>query len=180
MSIIKNLNETNKQNQKSLEIVKLDFNLSQLDPILNENNVELHYNTHTKNYFKKAKSIGDRFNVNGAKLHNIYWSQLSPNQDNNDPTGKIKTLIEDEYKSFSNFKTQFIKICMTIEGSGWVFLDGNGTIGIIENHKKVPNMILLQDCWEHAYYPTYGPNKEKYFTEFFKIVNWIKVNELLS
>lgn len=179
--------------------VKLPYALDALEPYIDAETMDLHYNKHYKGYVKKlnaalptinkqdllsivkgAKSKKDaiRNNAGGAYNHQLFWNMMSPGR--KAISGEIRDLIEKQYKSVENFKVKFIEEALAHFGSGWLWLvkKGNKLEMIPTNNQDNPLMdtdviiLLGVDVWEHAYYKKYGPNREKYIKQFLKIVNW--------
>ena len=182
-----------------IKAIKLPYALDALEPSIDAETMNLHFNKHYKGYVKKlnaalpatnkqdllsivkkAKSKKDaiRNNAGGAYNHQLFWNMMSP--DRKTISGPIRELIEKQYKSFDNFKDKFVEEALAHFGSGWLWLvkKGNKLELIPTNNQDNPLMdsdvtILLGiDVWEHAYYKKYGPNREKYIKQFLKIVNW--------
>ena len=187
--------------------IKLPYALDALEPSIDKETMNLHFNKHYKGYVKKlnaalpatnkqdllsivkkAKSKKDaiRNNAGGAYNHQLFWHMMSPEK--KPISGEIKELIEKQYKSFDNFKEEFVKEALAHFGSGWLWLvkNGNKLEMISTDNQDNPLMdsnvtILLGiDVWEHAYYKKYGPNREKYIKQFLKIVNWDYCNRQLD
>jgi len=179
--------------------IKLPYALDALEPSIDAETMNLHFNKHYKGYVKKlnaalpatnkqdllsivkkAKSKKDaiRNNAGGTYNHQLFWNMMSP--DRKTISGPIKELIEKQYKSVEDFKAKFVEEALAHFGSGWLWLvkKGNKLELIPTNNQDNPLMdsdvtILLGiDVWEHAYYKKYGPNREKYIKQFLKIVNW--------
>ena len=184
---------------EGIKPVKLPYALDALEPYIDAETMDLHYNKHYKGYVKKlnaalpatnkqdllsivkgAKSKKDaiRNNAGGAYNHQLFWNMMTP--DRKTISGEIRDLIEKQYKSVENFKAKFVEEALAHFGSGWLWLvkKGNKLEMIPTNNQDNPLMdsdvtILLGiDVWEHAYYKKYGPNREKYIKQFLKIVNW--------
>ena len=184
---------------EGIKPVKLPYALDALEPYIDAETMDLHYNKHYKGYVKKlnaalpatnkqdllsivkgAKSKKDaiRNNAGGAYNHQLFWNMMTP--DRKAISGEIRDLIEKQYKSVENFKAKFVEEALAHFGSGWLWLvkKGNKLEMIPTNNQDNPLMdsdvtILLGiDVWEHAYYKKYGPNREKYIKQFLKIVNW--------
>ena len=184
---------------EGIKPVKLPYALDALEPYIDAETMDLHYNKHYKGYVKKlnaalpatnkqdllsivkgAKSKKDaiRNNAGGAYNHQLFWNMMTP--DRKSISGEIRDLIEKQYKSVENFKAKFVEEALAHFGSGWLWLvkKGNKLELIPTNNQDNPLMdsdvtILLGiDVWEHAYYKKYGPNREKYIKQFLKIVNW--------
>jgi superoxide dismutase, Fe-Mn family len=184
---------------EGIKPVKLPYALDALEPYIDAETMDLHYNKHYKGYVKKlnaalpttnkqdllsivkgAKSKKDaiRNNAGGAYNHQLFWNMMSPGR--KAISGEIKDLIEKQYKSVENFKAKFVEEALAHFGSGWLWLvkKGNKLEMIPTNNQDNPLMdsdvtiLLGVDVWEHAYYKKYGPNREKYIKQFLKIVNW--------
>ena len=184
---------------EGIKPVKLPYALDALEPYIDAETMDLHYNKHYKGYVKKlnaalpttnkqdllsivkgAKSKKDaiRNNAGGVYNHQLFWNMMSPGR--KAISGEIKDLIEKQYKSVENFKAKFIEEALAHFGSGWLWLvkKGNKLEMIPTNNQDNPLMdsdvtiLLGVDVWEHAYYKKYGPNREKYIKQFLKIVNW--------
>ena len=190
-----------------IKAIKLPYALDALEPNIDAETMNLHFNKHYKGYvkklnaalpatnkqdllsiIKKAKSKKDaiRNNAGGAYNHQLFWNMMSP--DRKTISGPVKELIEKQYKSVENFKAKFVEEALAHFGSGWLWLvkKGNKLEMIPTNNQDNPLMdsdvtILLGiDVWEHAYYKKYGPNREKYIKQFLKIVNWDYCNRQLD
>ncbi|MDD3392123.1 MAG: superoxide dismutase [Bacilli bacterium] len=142
------------------EIIKLDYDYNALEPYIDGETVDIHYNKHHKGYLNKLNNIlnslnykyeyslvelinhidyfpmnlrGDiLYNAGGVLNHNLYWYNMSPHH-NNQLVGKLKEDILNKYGSYDNFKEAFIIKANAVVGSGWTFLviKPNGTLDII-------------------------------------------------
>lgn len=157
---------------------KLKYDRGALAPVMSKHNVEVHYDILTKNYFKKYNETGDLFQKAGAVLHNQYWSILKPYSEKNEPTRAVTDILDDKFGSFKKFKDAWIEKALTLRGSGWIMLSKKGSIFTVENHAIKPNAILI-DLWEHASVD-YDFNKEKFLTDFWKIIDWDVVEKRFS
>lgn len=165
------LNDILNENQKPIKIYKLPYKIDGLKPAMSKKSVDFHYNTLTKNYVKKANDTGETFQIAGAFLHNLFWENLQPSIENNTPIEELKEFINNKFGSWTIFKKEFKEKAITIQGSGWCALMKNGTIKQIPNHRKLDNILLILDMWEHSYYLDYGTDKNKYVDQWWKIVN---------
>jgi len=126
-------------------------------------------------------------NGGGAFNHALFWKMLSPKKQTlEDP---IKTKIEKTFGSFQKFKEEFEQAAKDRFGSGWVWLilTDTGRLKIVttsnqdnplmntEKEKGYP--LLGLDVWEHAYYLKYKNKRDKYVSNFWKVVNWSFVND---
>jgi Fe-Mn family superoxide dismutase len=168
----------------------LPFDYDALEPILTARNVVLHYDGHHAGYVKKYNSLlkkgGSKddleFNYSGYILHIYYWNNLAP------PYSTIPgPLFTKKADNVNQFIQKIINKALQIKGSGWTIVvqDRFGRLDIknIPNHKLVDVLsykpILIVDVWEHAYYPSYENRKKDFFQDFFKIVDWDRVETRL-
>ena len=117
----------------------------------------------------------------GYYHHSFFWTILKKEVPF---TGEIAQAINKKWGSFDKFKEDFSKSAMGVFGSGWTWLVLNKKeleIVNIPNQDsplslgKVP--VLTLDLWEHAYYLKYQNRRAEYVENFFKVINWKKVNE---
>lgn len=154
-----------------------------LGPVLSKESIDLHFGKLARAYVDRYnKGEGDRdFNFGGAILHNIFFAQLKK-LGTAKPTGASLELIMSKYGSTVNFKNEFLATAMTIQGSGWAFMDTAGNIKTIKNHdyKSGMKIALLVDWWEHAFIQDYGSDKVKYLNNLWRIIDWNVVNDRLQ
>lgn len=171
--------ETRKEN---LILEKLPYSRDDLSPVLSKESLDIHYGILAKTYVERFnKDEGDLdFNKAGAVLHNIFFPQLMSPKNNNKPIGVSLEFINKHYDNFSNFKEEFTKVAMSIQGSGWVYLASNGKIKTIKNHEIRSDIVLLIDWWEHAWFTDYGSDKQKYLTNIWRTINWSVINDRIN
>lgn len=169
------------ESKETLELVKLPYTRTALAPVLSKSNIDNHYGKLAKSYVDRYnKGEGDKtFNAAGAYLHNLFFPQFRSPRSSNNPTGKIKNLIEYKFKSFDGFKEKLAEKAMKLQGSHWIYLSTNGTIKTIPNHQKRNDIVLLIDWWEHAWAIDYGADKAKYLKNIWRIIDWDVINERL-
>lgn len=133
-------------------------------------------------------SASVRNNGGGYYNHSLFWEVMSPNG-GGEPKGALMEAIIKSFGTYDNFKTAFEKAATTRFGSGWAWLavDKNKNLFIsstpnqdnplmnVADQKGTP--ILTLDVWEHAYYLQYQNLRGTYVSNFWKVVNWEKVNE---
>ena len=115
--------------------------------------------------------------------HNLYFYNIS-NNGKTEPIKTIKKAIDKYFGSYVNFIQEFIKQAMSLKGSGYTFLvkDDNGILKIINtSNEDSPyyygyEAIICLDLWEHAYFLQYKDNKLDYINNFFKILDFEKIN----
>ena len=163
-----------------LKIEDLPYGPKDLSPAISRDTIDYHYETLAKTYAKRYNAgEGDlEFNEAGVFLHNTLFQQYQKPSDNNLPTGKILALIEKHYTTFANFKEEFLKVAMTVQGSGWVYLARDGKIKTIVNHEIKKDIVVLVDWWEHAWASDYQADKKSYLKNQWTIMNWEHINGL--
>jgi Fe-Mn family superoxide dismutase len=124
-------------------------------------------------------------NAGGHFNHSFFWVTMSP-ETNQEPQGRLKEDIDKEFGSFQKFKEEFIDNGLKQFGSGWVWMCLNNDNKLMIS--GMPNQmnpyiagcgtpLLGCDVWEHAYYLKYQNNREKYLTNWFKVINWKLVSK---
>lgn len=173
-----------KKRPSKLVLEKLPYKTSDLAPVLSKENVEYHYNILSNGYVTRYNNgEGDPdFNYGGAMLHNIFWQQLKKPSRSNNPSGGIKELIDQNYKSTDNLLDEFVKKAMSIQGSGWVYLAKNGEIKTTPNQSYKTDILMPIDMWEHSFmdYMPAKDAKKKYITAVMRIINWSVINDRLN
>jgi Fe-Mn family superoxide dismutase len=132
-----------------IQKTKLNYKFDELEPIIDKETMEIHYDKHYATYVEKlnealnslpqykdkdiyeiVSSVGkitDKFqnqvrnNGGGVINHNLYWEILTPGG-RNSPEGKLLTDIKDNFGSFQTLKTAMIKAGTDRFGSGWIWL----------------------------------------------------------
>jgi Fe-Mn family superoxide dismutase len=169
------------KSKADLELNKLPYSRTDLDPVMSEATLDYHYGKLAKGYVDRYNAgEGDAdFNEAGAYLHNLFFPQLKPAKGANTPNGAVKTLIEKKYGSYKKFQDEVKSTAMSIQGSGWIYMSRTGDIKTIKNHQIRKDIALLIDWWEHSFVLDYGADKEKYINNIWKIINWDIVNQRL-
>lgn len=181
------------------ELPKLPYAMDALEPVISKETLEYHYGKHHNAYVTNlnnlvagtefetltleeviSKSSGGLYN-NAAQVwnHTFYWHCLSPNG-GGEPTGDLKSAINDAFGSFDSFKEKFSTSAATNFGSGWTWLvkNASGKLEIVNTSNAATPLgtgvtpILTIDVWEHAYYIDYRNARPKYIEAFWKLVNW--------
>ena len=153
-----------------LETTPLPYDEKELEPVMSRDTIDYHYEHLAKGYAKRynADEGNANFNRAGSFLHNKFFPQLRAPKGANRPKGAVLALIEEHFKTYEDFREEFKKAAMAIQGSGWVYLRLVRT-----------DIALILDMWEHAFVLDYLWDKEKYIDNFWKIVDWNIVNERL-
>ena len=159
---------------KTLTQTPLPYGKTELGRSLSKQSLDYHYGKLYKAYVDRYNSgEGDPdFNEAGAFLHDLYFTQFQAPKGTNKPDGSAGEFITKHFKDFDNFKKEFEKTAMSVQGSGWVYLARNGEIKTIKNHEIKMDIVLLIDWWEHAWALDYQADKKGYLNNQWKIVNW--------
>lgn len=165
-----------------LKLEKINYKKDELSPVMSEDTIKYHRDNLAAGYVKRFnEGKGDaKFNEAGAFLHNIFFPQLKPPSGSNKPHGACIELIKSRWETFDNFKEEFLKVAMGIQGSGWVYLSRSGDIKTIKNHQIKNDIVLLIDWWEHAWALDYKQDKKRYLSNIWKIINWDVVNDRIN
>lgn len=178
---------------------KLPYAQDALAPVISPTTIEYHYGKHEKAYIDTlnkliegtefadmalediiVKSDGKLFNnASQAWNHIFYFFQFSPNG-LKDPSGKLRTALENEFGSIEEFKKKFEEAGATLFGSGWVWLarDADKKLYILQGKNaenpltKGLQPLLVFDVWEHAYYLDYQNLRADYLHKLWDIVDW--------
>jgi Fe-Mn family superoxide dismutase len=197
-----------------LEFNDLPYGENALSKSIDEETMTLHHDKHHKKYFdnfmdalseekidnlsvndvlsnleKYPKSIREKLRNNGGGHfnHEFFWNLMSPKPQSK-PKGALLGLIEKDFKSFENFKSEFVQTGLDRFGSGWVWLcinDGQLKLSSMPNQdnpliEKCGIPLIGCDVWEHAYYLKYKNDRESYLNAWFDVVNWAFPEKILG
>ena len=189
----------------------LSYAYNALEPYIDEQTMRIHHTKHHQAYIDKLnaalenapqlqKKTAEDLVKNLNKLpdtvktavrnhggghvnHSFFWKILAKDVE---PKAEILEAINEKFISLDKFKEQFKEACLTLFGSGWVWLVVNPKTEELEIIKspnqdnplsdgKIP--VLGIDLWEHSFYLKYQNRKSEYIDAFFNVINWEKVNE---
>jgi len=150
---------------------KLNYSYTSLQPYIDKETMEEHFDKHFKGYTDKlnaeldVKSIkvdaenqiqaiqtilgkyykNDIIRNNGGGFYNhaLYFENMTP--DYKAPSTKFREMLEENFNSFSEFKEQFKEAGLKQFGSGWVFLIKKGDKLVIESYANQDNPYLDKD-----------------------------------
>lgn len=185
---------------------KIKLNYNSLEPVIDNETLDLHYNKHYQGYIDKLNALipnykgsvvdviknldsfelskrGDiLYNAGGVLNHELYFSSMD---DKPFVSNKLVEDIVKEYGSYENFKNKFINVASKLVGSGYTFLVLNQNKLDIVNMPNQENPytygmapLLALDLWEHSYYLKYKNNRNIYMNNFFSIINYDKASEI--
>lgn len=183
---------------------KLPYSPDALAPYISERTVGIHFGKHTKAYFDTTnaliagteyedmpleeivkKSDGILFNnASQAWNHIFYFFTFDP-EGSGEPSGALKTKIEETFGSLSGLKETMKEAGKTLFGSGWVWLsaDADANLFITQGRNAETPLtdgltpLLCIDVWEHAYYLDYENRRPDYIDAQWNIVDWKIVDQ---
>ncbi len=187
------------------ELLALPYAIDALAPHISQETLEYHHGKHLQTYVDNLNNLlpgtefenmaleemlqympkGPLFN-NAAQVfnHNFYFQSLAP--ESTKPSKELLEKINEKWTSLEKFQEEFNKKALANFGSGWTWLTFNefGELEIINTDDadtlavdKVFCPLLVCDVWEHAYYIDTRNARAKYLENFWKVVNWKKVDE---
>jgi Fe-Mn family superoxide dismutase len=178
----------------------LPYKTDALEPYLSAETLEYHYGVHHRAYICKLNELvtDDRYtemsleeiiahappgpvlnNAAQAWNHAFYWQCMSANGGGM-PNETLNRVINQWFGSLDCFRQTFEKACLSLFGSGWVWLvrerDGSLAIRALRNAgNPISNghqPLLACDLWEHAYYLDHRTQKTRYLHAFWDLINW--------
>jgi len=184
----------------------LQYNYNALEPFISEDTLKTHHDKHHALYVDNMNNLIKDTDLEDKKIediilnsdwaifnnaaqawnHTFYFEQFW--LDNRwVPTDNLIKLIEENFKTFTNFKEQFINSCVWNFWSGWTWLVktpawkleiiNTSNAGTIITTANTP--ILVCDVWEHAYYIDVKNLRAKYVENFFQVIDWQKIEDRL-
>jgi Fe-Mn family superoxide dismutase len=184
------------------DLPKLPYSFTDMIPHISEWTMETHYEVNHRGYIAKANGLladqpelqneklamlltvtkGDLFNNIAQHFnHTLWWFSMKPPQQTTyEPTPIFKSMMERDFGSVENWRSDFIEKAKGQFGSGWVWLclERGKLINLTTSNAGVPNFIgdrlplLVCDLWEHAYFCDYTTDRAKYIQNWFNLINW--------
>ena len=124
---------------------KLPYADDALAPVISANTISFHYGKHHKAYVDKLNELVPGTAYEGLSLedivkksakdekgkaifnnagqiwnHTFYWNSMTPK--GGEPTGKIKSALDDSFGGLDKFKAAFKAAAVGQFGSGWAWL----------------------------------------------------------
>lgn len=122
---------------------KLPYEYDALEPYIDAQTMNLHYDKHHRGYYNKfinaidgtplaTKSMKELFaqanslslfvrnNAGGYYNHTLYWENMTP--DSNEIPDQLKKALTESFGSVEAFKSDFAKAAASVFGSGWAWL----------------------------------------------------------
>eukprot|EP01068_Selenidium_serpulae_P016596 Selendium_serpulae@DN630_c0_g1_i4.p1 len=137
-----------------------------------------------------------RNNGGGHYNHALFWQTMTPLDSKAAEVPKrLSNALNESFgkDGMNTMKTKFAEAAGKRFGSGWAWLGVDTSTGklkvtstanqdnpLMKNvvKKDVMLPILGLDVWEHAYYLKYQNLRASYVEEWWKVVNWTKVDEI--
>ncbi|HUC34787.1 MAG TPA: Fe-Mn family superoxide dismutase, partial [Gaiellaceae bacterium] len=133
----------------------------------------------------RALKIDLTFAIGGVKNHEIYFEHLGGG--GGDPTGAIASLIERDFGSVEEWRSDLKATGMGGRGWAWTAYDWDeqrlfNYIGDAQNTFPVWNAtpLVALDVYEHAYFLDYQTDRASYIEAFFANLDWTTVNDWLN
>lgn len=189
-----------------LKKIELPYALNALEPFYSSETLDIHYNilysayinntNKTEEKLTEARRNNDFDNIkclekelvfqgSGVILHELFFENMGPAMQSN-PSMELMNQLNNDFGSFSNFKSQFTASSKVVEASGWnllVWVPEWNKLEILqcEKHQNLTlwgcKPLLVLDMWEHSYFLQYKANRAEYINAFWNIVNWNVVNK---
>lgn len=188
------------------ELPNLDYTLDALAPHISAETMDFHYNKHLQAYADNLNKLientefankalidivreaprGPIYN-NAAQLwnHTFFFDHLAA-AGTTKISKNFEKILAEKWGSLEKFQEEFTAKALANFGSGWTWLakNHNGELVIINTDdadtvaiEPLFTPILGVDIWEHAYYIDYRNNRKSYLENFWKVVNWEKVEQ---
>ena len=133
----------------------------------------------------RALKVDLTFAVGGIKNHEIYFEHLGGG--GGDPDGMIGDLIERDFGSFQDWRTDLKATGMAGRGWAWTAYDWDeghlfNYVGDAQNTFPIWNAtpLVALDVYEHAYFLDYQTDRASYIDAFFDNLDWSTVNDWVS
>jgi len=193
-------------NKYPFKLQPLPWDKTTLKSFLSSEAITAHYNLHHAQYVTKMNQLAKEYpelqDLSLAEIvnrysntiqnmaaqilnHDFFWNTLSPSGGN--PKGGLYKLIVEQFGSYDKFVLDFNNKVNNFFGSGWVWLvfdpqtsflmivDGPNAYSPIMNG-YIP--LLVIDVWEHSYYLDYKSDKKSYVENFWKFINWNRIEKI--
>ncbi|HKC22680.1 MAG TPA: Fe-Mn family superoxide dismutase [Gaiellaceae bacterium] len=133
----------------------------------------------------RALKLDLTFAIGGIKNHEIYFEHLGGG--GGDPEGLIGDLIERDFGSFQNWRTDLKATGMAGRGWAWTAYDWDegrlfNYVGDAQNTFPIWNAtpLVALDVYEHAYFLDYRTDRASYIEAFFDNLDWSTINDWVS
>ncbi len=143
--------EAQEAKQQEIELPKLPYADTALEPVISAKTISFHYGKHHKAYVDKVNALLKDSPLRGKPLeqivkasaekeelkslfnnaaqawnHDFFWKSMKPSG-GGAPKGKLLEALNASFGSFDNFKKQFVENGVAQFGSGWIWVVQDGT-----------------------------------------------------
>jgi superoxide dismutase, Fe-Mn family len=133
----------------------------------------------------RALKVDLTFAIGGIKNHEIYFEHLGGG--GGDASGLIGDLIERDFGSFQDWRTDLKATGMAGRGWAWTAYDWDegrlfNYVGDAQNTFPIWNAtpLIALDVYEHAYFLDYRTDRASYIDAFFDNLDWSTINDWVS
>jgi superoxide dismutase, Fe-Mn family len=133
----------------------------------------------------RALKLDLTFAIGGIKNHEIYFEHLGGT--GGDPTGAFADLVQRDFGSVADWKTDLKATGMAGRGWAWTAYDWDegrlfNYLGDAQNTFPVWNAtpLVALDVYEHAYFIDYATDRASYIDAFFNNLDYDVVNDWVS
>ena len=133
----------------------------------------------------RALKVDLTFAVGGVKNHELYFEHLGG--EGGDPDGPMRDLIERDFGSVEDWRTDLKATGMGGRGWAWTAYDWDegrlfNYIGDAQNSYPIWNAtpLVALDVYEHAYFLDYRTDRAAYIDAFFENLDWTTINNWIS
>ena len=128
----------------------------------------------------RSFKVDENYNLNGMKLHELYWSNISDLQSEISVDSLPYMRLARDWGTFENWQIDFMATAMSAR-NGWAICfyepyKNTYMNVIVDSHDKgvpvgaIP--VIVMDMWEHAYFKDYLDDKKSYLVGMMKELNW--------
>ncbi len=182
--------------------------INKLNELLKDKKINLKDSDTIENLMSRVNGLGKKIKnqAGGVYNHEFFWEIMTPDKEKRKYDGEIKKLIDNQFGSLDKFKQEFSEQAKSKFGSGWCWLvlkpnkklkimttsnQDNPLMNIYLSrdkyndgsiiYKSISGKILLGlDLWEHSYYLKYRNKRDEYIKNFWKVVNWDHINNIIK
>ena len=153
-----------KNNNKAVEALNTKKNLKEINTTFSE---------------VRDQKMAESFAYGGFLNHEVFFNHLNGD---GKPTKEFNALIKEKYVTFATYINDLKATALA--SRGWAFIaycyDHEmilNVIGDTQNTFPIWNCQLIGaiDMYEHAYFPDFGTDREKYIDAILEIMDWNQV-----
>lgn len=135
----------------------------------------------------RSVKLGESFALNGVKLHELYFENISGSSSKCSADSEFSKLIKEQYSDCECFKSYLKQAALSVRGWAVVAIDSVTkrlrVIGL--DAHDVGSVwcafpLLVIDVYEHAYFIDYGTDRGKYLDDLLENINWAIVEARLE